>query len=91
MVMTKLNHSCLDSPLCSDYSGSDLQMLCKTAALRPIREIPFEKLKTLPADRVRPLSYRDVLESLSEIRPTVDEDTIQVFDDWNQRHGSIAR
>ncbi|KAI3708757.1 hypothetical protein L2E82_38181 [Cichorium intybus] len=52
------------------YFGSDLQALCKEAAMMPIRELGSNIL-TVKADQVRRLKYGDFQKAMSVIRPSI--------------------
>ena len=70
------------------YSGSDLAALCREAALAPLREVPPEKLATMPASKVRPIGYRDFEAAMRVIRPSVDSQQLKHFIDWDNQFGA---
>jgi len=76
--------------LTDGYSGSDLTALARDAALVPIRELKPSEIESMPADQIRALSLRDFKESLKTIRPSVSQNYLTKFNDWNKTYGAIA-
>ena len=70
------------------YSGSDLAALCREAALAPLREVPPDKLATMPASKVRPIGYKDFEAAMRVIRPSVDSQQLKHFIDWDNQFGA---
>jgi len=57
--------------LTEDYSGSDLEELCKKAALEPLREfIGNEKDRTQIGASLRPMELKDFCKAMKEVAPT---------------------
>lgn len=75
--------------LTDGYSGSDLTALAKDASLGPIREQSIEKLKTLSANRIRPVSFEDFKSSVNKIRQSTAKDGLSELEKWNQQYGDI--
>lgn len=65
------------------YSCSDLNALCKEAAMGPVRDLGIGIRNAGPAD-VRPVNFRDFEDALSRIRPTVTPETLQTFAEWER-------
>jgi len=72
---------------CEGYSGSDLTALAKDAALGPIRELDYRTLKSMPANKVRPLQLDDFQRSMKQIRPSVSMELIRTLEQWNAHFG----
>ncbi|KAG0304824.1 hypothetical protein BGZ98_004969 [Dissophora globulifera] len=72
------------------YSGSDLTALAKDAALGPLRSLG-ETLLDTPVDQVRPIQYRDFVQALQTIRPSVSPQSLQAFEEWNREYGAGIR
>ena len=85
------------------YSGSDIRLLCKEAAMRPVRKI-LKKLESIDegdqvknktfkaaksAVKPRPICSQDLRESLSCTKPSSGADLCAKYCTWNTKHGSI--
>lgn len=69
------------------YSGSDLNSLATEAAYGPIREKSLEDLKVLTKNSIRPISYNDFINSLSQIKVTPPKDLADL-ENWNKMYGA---
>ncbi|CAG8626550.1 7115_t:CDS:10, partial [Dentiscutata heterogama] len=67
------------------YSGSDMDGLCREAALGPIRVI--EDIRNISADDVRPINYQDFLNALTQVRASVSDRDLELYQTWNQNYG----
>ncbi|XP_059159214.1 spastin-like isoform X1 [Physella acuta] len=72
------------------YSGSDLNSLAKDAALGPIRELSLHEVKSMDANKVRPIQASDFRESLKRIRRSVPLESLGRYEEWNREYGDIA-
>ena len=70
----------------SGFSGADMANLCREAALGPIRGIA--DIRNINAHEVRPVYLSDFLTALNHVRPSVSQNDLQVYVDWNQLYGS---
>ena len=75
--------------LTDGYSGSDLTALAKDASLGPIREQSVERLKTLSASSIRPVSFEDFKSSVNKIRQSTPKNSLSELEIWNQNYGDI--
>ncbi len=75
--------------LTEGYSGSDLTALAKDASLGPIREQSVERLKTISASNIRPVSFDDFRASIQKIRPSVPRSGLSELEKWNREYGDI--
>jgi len=64
------------------YSCSDLKALCQEAAMAPIRDIP--DLTRVTATSVRPVRKNDVVAAMATVVPTVSQETLENFSQWEQ-------
>ena len=73
------------------YSGSDLAALCREAALGPIRDFPDAGalLRATESD-VRAIDARDFAQALTQVRPTVSEESVRAYEKWNATFGSTV-
>jgi spastin len=70
------------------YSASDMKELCKDAAMVPLRYIDPQKLSKMTQDQVPPVKLEHFLESLQNIKPTVSNESIRFYQEWNDQYGS---
>jgi len=69
------------------YSGADIALLCREAAMRPIREIKEEELERKDI-RLRPLKMSDFEAALKKIRPSITKEEIERYEKWAMEFGS---
>ncbi|XP_037934540.1 fidgetin-like protein 1 [Teleopsis dalmanni] len=74
--------------LTEGYSGADLNSLSQEAAMGPIRAIPFDQFATVGKDMVRPVNIDDFKAALDHVRPSVTEEDITSFVEWNKLYGA---
>ncbi|XP_057306460.1 fidgetin-like protein 1 [Hydractinia symbiolongicarpus] len=68
------------------FSGADMANLCREAALGPIRSI--NDIRNINADDVRPIVLKDFEAALKFVRPSVSQNDLKVYVDWNLQYGS---
>ncbi|KAJ3206127.1 hypothetical protein HDU82_004705 [Entophlyctis luteolus] len=73
--------------LSAGYSGSDITALAREASLGPIR-ILGENLVSTPLENVRPISYADFANALNTIRPSVSNESLETYENWNKEFGT---
>ena len=71
------------------YSGSDLENLCREAALGPIRSLT-DILNVRNAD-LRPIMRQDFEDALTQVRASVSVSDLNGYLEWDARFGSQAR
>jgi SpoVK/Ycf46/Vps4 family AAA+-type ATPase len=71
-----------------NYSGSDLNSLCKETAMVPIRELG-SKIMELTIDQIRGIDYNDFLKSIKHIKPSATKETIIKLQQWNKEFGNF--
>ena len=73
------------------YSGSDMKELVKDAAYGPIRELSLLKvdIDDVHSSQVRPVRMIDFKNSIKTIRPSVSQNDLQSYIDWNKLYGSF--
>lgn len=69
------------------YSGSDMDGLCREAAIGPIRSI--SDILNISTSDVRPISREDFEEALTQVRASVSDQDLDLYLDWNQKFGSL--
>ncbi|KAK8761869.1 hypothetical protein V5799_026866 [Amblyomma americanum] len=89
-VEHSLNEDDIDrvASLTQGYSGADMALLCKEAALGPIRSLSFETLQHIEAQQVRPVAFQDFEEALCQVRASVSSDDLHGYVEWNSTYGS---
>ena len=71
-----------------DYSCSDITLICKEAAMEPIRSYGDKLLKLdLEPKDVRGITLQDFESALDKVRPSVSQRTIQEFETWSVKKG----
>ncbi|EGD80238.1 mosaic virus helicase domain binding protein [Salpingoeca rosetta] len=70
----------------SGYSGSDMDYLCKEAALCPIRDI--KDINMISSADVRPICLDDFRQAARQVRPSVSQAQINAYVEWDQQFGS---
>ncbi|CAG8471825.1 12607_t:CDS:10 [Acaulospora colombiana] len=58
------------------------------AALGPIRVIG--DIRNIAADDVRPINYQDFLDALTQVRASVSDRDLELYQKWNQEYGSLS-
>ncbi|CAG9463251.1 unnamed protein product [Pedinophyceae sp. YPF-701] len=72
------------------YSGSDVNALCKEAAMGPLREMGPSELLTADARRIRPVRLADFEPALQAIRPSTDAQQLKQYEEFTRVHGVQA-
>ncbi|OAO12780.1 fidgetin-like protein [Blastocystis sp. ATCC 50177/Nand II] len=68
------------------YSGSDIKVLCKEAAMGPIREVT--DLMSIDASKIRPIQVKDFEEAFRVCAPSVSQSSLKQYITWNDNFGS---
>ncbi|KOB58129.1 Aaa atpase, partial [Operophtera brumata] len=66
--------------LTDGYSGADMKSLCSEAAMGPIRAVPLDQI-------VRPVCIADFIDALQRVRPSVSQDDLGKYVQWNKTYG----
>eukprot|EP01018_Ginkgo_biloba_P013744 Gb_27653 [translate_table: standard] len=74
------------------YSGSDMKNLVKDASMGPLREalkkgIDITKLRK---EDMRPVMFQDFEIALQEVRPSVSQHELKIYEEWNRQFGSLS-
>jgi SpoVK/Ycf46/Vps4 family AAA+-type ATPase len=69
------------------YTGSDIAMICREAAMQPIRELDLSGKITDTSVKVRPVSMGDFLAAIKRVRPVVSSNELSRFKEWNDEFG----
>jgi spastin len=69
------------------YTGSDVAMICREAAMQPIRELDLSGKITDTSVKVRPVSMGDFLAAIKRVRPVVSSNELSRFKEWNDEFG----
>jgi fidgetin-like protein 1 len=92
-LLSDQNHSLNSNQISSivdetkGYSGFDLNALCQEAAYGPIRsvgDIVSVDLASLP-----PITFEDFQNALLQVRPSVSQKDLNLYDEWNKMFGSF--
>ncbi|XP_023321921.1 fidgetin-like protein 1 isoform X2 [Eurytemora carolleeae] len=70
------------------YSGADMTNLCREAAMGPIRSLDFSFIQTMEAHQVRPINKDDLVAALKQVKASVSNQDLAMYDDWNEKFGA---
>ena len=90
---TKISKAELNSlaKMTENYSAADLTNLCKEAAMAPIRRVGPAALANIHAAAVPPITMSDFREALQQIRPSVSQESLVFYKNWNAQYGTISK
>ncbi|KPA75181.1 putative katanin-like proteinserine peptidase Clan SJ family S16 [Leptomonas pyrrhocoris] len=71
------------------YSGADLKLLCREAAMGPLREMSVGQLSEVSVADLRPIQRRDFKQALKRLKPSVGPAEVERYVEWNQLFGSF--
>ena len=70
------------------YSGSDMDGLCREAAIGPIRAIA--DILNVSTSDVRPITRADFADALLQVRASVSAQDLEGYLEWNRQYGSLS-
>jgi len=70
------------------YSGADMANLCREAAMGPIRSIDLSLIESMEAEEVRPIMKQDLEAALKQVKASVSDQDLQMYEDWNDKYGA---
>ncbi|KAL0229252.1 hypothetical protein GEMRC1_013871 [Eukaryota sp. GEM-RC1] len=73
----------------ANYSNSDLQYLCKEAAMSCIRDLDMERVEDVNPDDVRPITMADFTKALKVVKYTCRIQDLARYEQFNNELGSI--
>ncbi|RKP37504.1 P-loop containing nucleoside triphosphate hydrolase protein, partial [Dimargaris cristalligena] len=76
------------SGLTEGYSGSDMDGLCREAALGPIRMIG--DICNISAEDVPPVTFENFQQALTQVRASVSDRDLKLYDEWNKEYGALG-
>ncbi|XP_061947543.1 ATPase family AAA domain-containing protein FIGL1-like [Populus nigra] len=79
--------------LTEGYSGSDMAILVKTAAMGPLRDAMkegFKDIENLEAEKLRAVTLEDFWTSMQAVRPSVSPNETGAHAHWNLQFGSMS-
>ncbi|MGQ4833208.1 MAG: AAA family ATPase [Candidatus Asgardarchaeia archaeon] len=68
------------------YTGSDIALICREAAMMPIRELGTSSFSENVV--LRPIKMSDFEEALRKIKPSVSEKEVLKYEQWAKEYGS---
>ncbi|GAB5367741.1 hypothetical protein AAMO2058_001257100 [Amorphochlora amoebiformis] len=87
----------------ANYSGSDIMLMCKEAAMRPMRQLmrDLEKLEAKSSEhdlalmgkedvdvKLRPVNKDDIAMALKCTKPSTKISHLKKYEAWHEKHGS---
>ncbi|XP_023638540.1 ATPase family AAA domain-containing protein FIGL1 [Capsella rubella] len=78
--------------LTEGYSGSDMKNLVKDATMGPLREALKRgiDITNLTKDDMRLVTLQDFKDALQEVRPSVSQNELGIYENWNNQFGSLS-
>ncbi|CAA7046531.1 unnamed protein product [Microthlaspi erraticum] len=78
--------------LTEGYSGSDMKNLVKDATMGPLREALKRgiDITNLTKDDMGFVTLQDFKDALQEVRPSVSQSELGIYDNWNNQFGSLS-
>jgi len=71
------------------YSGSDIRLVCREAAMEPVREL-IEEIGLPEGDvEIRPVSREDFVKALRRIKPVVKPSDVRRYLEWAEKYGEF--
>lgn len=95
-LLTKESHSLTQDQLqtiarlTDTYSGSDMKELAKEAAFQAIRGLTRAQLQNVQKNEVRPVNMSDFEMALRRVKPTVDQNDLEEYVQWDKTFGCGA-
>ena len=89
-TINKVEHSLSEkdikeiSKLTEGYSNNDLEILCKEAALEPVRELDMEQI--LKLSKFRKLTKNDFVKCINKVKKTLNHKNIEEFKKWKKSY-----
>lgn len=71
---------------CEGFSGADLKSLAQEAALYAVRE----EINILEVSSLRPVNANDFFKAIRHTKPSVSQDSLKQYEDWNKQFGSFV-
>ena len=68
--------------------GADMRLLCKEAAMGPVRDLDVSQIASMSARDVRPIMVNDFKNALLIIRPSVSKAALAECEAWCKEFGS---
>jgi len=72
------------------FSGADIKSLCQEASMGPIRD-SVENLSRINESELPPISFAHFSSALRHIRPSVAQEDLELFANWNSDFGTYRR
>jgi len=57
----------------------------------PVREIPPERLRTLPANRVPPIRLEHFMKAIKNVEKSVSKESLQRFKKWADKNDAVGQ
>jgi SpoVK/Ycf46/Vps4 family AAA+-type ATPase len=70
------------------YSGSDIERVCREAAMNPLREAEKSGDLMKAEVKLRPIGMSDFEQAIQSVRPTVMPEHVQRYEDWGRKFGA---
>jgi len=93
-LLSTMSHSLTDEDIAwicertDGYSGSDMDGLCREAAIGPIRAI--SDILNISTSDVRPIRQSDFEDAIMQVRASVSAQDLDGYMEWNKQYGSLS-
>jgi fidgetin-like protein 1 len=72
------------------YSYSDLDALCRTAALIPLRSVGRSQVSKITASDLRPINMDDFDEALQNVKPSLNQENRERLLEFARKYAQIT-
>jgi len=77
------------SELTVGYTGADIALICREAAMEPLRELMRADVAPEEVRSVRPVKKEDFLKALRKVKPVVKPNEVVRYREWAEEYGGL--
>jgi len=71
------------------YSGADIRLVCREAAMEPLRELMEKGVPPEGEVEIRPVCKADFVKALRKIKPAVSPSDVRRYVEWAEKYGEL--
>ncbi|KAI3387886.1 hypothetical protein SNEBB_008603 [Seison nebaliae] len=72
-----------------NFSSADVNVLCRDAALGPLRSLKLSEIKSIKMDEVRPIMMKDFHQSFQRVNSSISLSSLSIYEEWNRCYGTF--